>query len=120
MKRVQSEAQLRLNCKFGKAKTRRDPDQTAYPLHEIFAIQAKLSFDCTLFMSKTLIIAEKPSVAIDLARVLGVKKSGDHHENDRYVISSAVGHVVECSTRGRGSETRKVEARESASVAGPL
>src|SRR5437867_6151464 len=46
-------------------------------------------------MSKTLIIAEKPSVAIDLARVLGVKKSGDHYENDRYVISSAVGHVVE-------------------------
>jgi len=36
-------------------------------------------------MSKTLIIAEKPSVAIDLARVLGVKKSGDHYENDRYV-----------------------------------
>src|SRR5437868_6609647 len=46
-------------------------------------------------MSKTLIIAEKPSVAIDLARVLGVKKSGDHYENDRYIISSAVGHVVE-------------------------
>src|SRR5437762_1679806 len=46
-------------------------------------------------MSKTLIIAEKPSVAIDLASVLGVKKSGDHYENDRYVISSAVGHVVE-------------------------
>src|SRR5437899_5993825 len=46
-------------------------------------------------MSKTLIIAEQPSVAIDLARVLGVKKSGDHYENDRYVISSAVGHVVE-------------------------
>jgi hypothetical protein len=45
---------------------------------------------------KTLVIAEKPSVAADLARVLGkVPKKGDHYENDEYVISSAVGHVVE-------------------------
>ncbi|MCA1658159.1 MAG: DNA topoisomerase III, partial [Verrucomicrobiaceae bacterium] len=47
-------------------------------------------------MSKSLIIAEKPSVAADLARALGkVPKKGDHFENDQYVISSAVGHVVE-------------------------
>jgi DNA topoisomerase-3 len=47
-------------------------------------------------MAKTLIIAEKPSVAADLARALGkVPKKGDHFENDEYVISSAVGHVVE-------------------------
>src|SRR5438045_2667536 len=47
-------------------------------------------------MSKTLIIAEKPSVASDLAHALGgFKKEGDHFENDRYVISSAVGHLVE-------------------------
>ncbi|MBI5422545.1 MAG: DNA topoisomerase 3 [Opitutae bacterium] len=45
---------------------------------------------------KSLIIAEKPSVAADIARALGkVPKSGDHYENDEYVISSAVGHVVE-------------------------
>jgi DNA topoisomerase III len=45
---------------------------------------------------KSLIIAEKPSVAADLARALGkVPKHGDHFENDRYVISSAVGHLVE-------------------------
>jgi DNA topoisomerase-3 len=45
---------------------------------------------------KTLIIAEKPSVAADLARSLGkIPKSGDHYENDEYVISSAVGHLVE-------------------------
>ncbi|KXU35133.1 DNA topoisomerase III [Cephaloticoccus primus] len=45
---------------------------------------------------KSLIIAEKPSVAADLARALGkVPKQKDHYENDRYVISSAVGHVVE-------------------------
>ena len=47
-------------------------------------------------MSKSLIIAEKPSVAQDLARALGnVPKRGDHFENDEYVISSAVGHLVE-------------------------
>jgi len=47
-------------------------------------------------MSKSLIIAEKPSVAQDLARALGkVPKKGEHFENDEYVISSAVGHVVE-------------------------
>jgi len=45
---------------------------------------------------KSLIIAEKPSVAADLARALGkVPKKGDHFESDEYVISSAVGHLVE-------------------------
>jgi DNA topoisomerase-3 len=47
-------------------------------------------------MSKSLIIAEKPSVARDLARVLGkFHHDKDYYENDRYVISSAVGHLVE-------------------------
>ncbi|PYK92060.1 MAG: DNA topoisomerase III, partial [Verrucomicrobia bacterium] len=47
-------------------------------------------------MSKSLIIAEKPSVASDLARALGgFKKEGDHFESERYVISSALGHLVE-------------------------
>ncbi|HEX8679500.1 MAG TPA: DNA topoisomerase, partial [Chthoniobacterales bacterium] len=46
-------------------------------------------------MSKSLIIAEKPSVAADLAKVLKVPKSGDHFENDEQVITSAVGHLVE-------------------------
>ncbi|MCC6356388.1 MAG: DNA topoisomerase III [Verrucomicrobiae bacterium] len=45
---------------------------------------------------KTLIIAEKPSVATDIARALGkVGRKGDHFENDEYVISSAIGHLVE-------------------------
>ena len=45
---------------------------------------------------KTLVIAEKPSVAADLARALGpIPKKGDHFENDTWVISSAVGHLVE-------------------------
>jgi DNA topoisomerase-3 len=47
-------------------------------------------------MPKSLVIAEKPSVAADLAKALGkVPKSGDHYENDEYVITSAVGHLVE-------------------------
>ena len=45
---------------------------------------------------KTLIIAEKPSVARDIARALGkVPKKGDYYESEEYVISSAVGHLVE-------------------------
>lgn len=45
---------------------------------------------------KSLVIAEKPSVAADLARALGkVPKKGDLYENDEWVITSAVGHLVE-------------------------
>tara|TARA_B100001248_G_scaffold262713_1_gene261357 strand:+ start:14914 stop:17502 length:2589 start_codon:yes stop_codon:yes gene_type:complete len=45
---------------------------------------------------KTLIIAEKPSVAADIAKALGkFQKKDDYYENDTYVISSAVGHLVE-------------------------
>ena len=46
---------------------------------------------------KTLVVAEKPSVAQDLARVLGIKpaRGAEFFENDRYVISSAVGHLLE-------------------------
>ncbi|QOJ22460.1 MAG: DNA topoisomerase III [Gammaproteobacteria bacterium] len=47
-------------------------------------------------MSKSLIIAEKPSVAADIARALGgFTKHTDYFENDQYVISSAVGHLLE-------------------------
>jgi DNA topoisomerase-3 len=46
---------------------------------------------------KTLVLAEKPSVAQDLARVLGIKpgRGDEFFENDKYVISSAVGHLFE-------------------------
>lgn len=45
---------------------------------------------------KKLVIAEKPSVASDIARTLGkAKKHDDYYENDDYVISSAVGHLIE-------------------------
>ena len=47
-------------------------------------------------MSKTLIIAEKPSVAADIAKALGgFKKANDFFESEDYVLSSAVGHLVE-------------------------
>jgi DNA topoisomerase-3 len=47
-------------------------------------------------MGKQLIIAEKPSVATDISRALsGFKRQGDYYESDDYVLSSAVGHLLE-------------------------
>ncbi len=49
---------------------------------------------------KTLVIAEKPSVAQDIVRALTpvsgkFDKHEEHFENDEYVVTSAVGHLVE-------------------------
>ena len=51
-------------------------------------------------MNKTLVIAEKPSVAQDIVRALTpvagkFEKHDDHFENEQYVVTSAVGHLVE-------------------------
>ena len=47
-------------------------------------------------MSKKLIIAEKPSVAADIARALGgFTKHDDYFESEDRVICSAVGHLLE-------------------------
>jgi len=47
-------------------------------------------------MTKKLIIAEKPSVAADIARALGgFTKHDDYFESENYVLSSAVGHLLE-------------------------
>ena len=47
-------------------------------------------------MSKQLIIAEKPSVAQDIARALGgFTRVGDYYESEHYLLSSAVGHLLE-------------------------
>src|SRR3954449_10761240 len=51
-------------------------------------------------VSKTLVIAEKPSVAQDIVRALTpvagkFDKHEEHFENEKYVVSSAVGHLVE-------------------------
>ncbi|MGI8601589.1 MAG: DNA topoisomerase 3 [Verrucomicrobiales bacterium] len=64
-------------------------------------------------MTKTLIIAEKPSVASDLARVLSRKpgmtkfrREGDYFENETHVISSAIGHLVELALPGEADGNR--------------
>jgi DNA topoisomerase-3 len=51
-------------------------------------------------MSKTLVIAEKPSVAQDIVRALQpvagkFDKHDEYFENEQYVVTSAVGHLVE-------------------------
>ncbi len=47
-------------------------------------------------MTKSLIIAEKPSVANDIAKTLGgFTKHDEYFESDEYVLSSAVGHLLE-------------------------
>jgi DNA topoisomerase-3 len=51
-------------------------------------------------MSKSLIIAEKPSVAQDIVRALTpssgkFEKNAEYFENEHYVVTSAVGHLVE-------------------------
>src|SRR6478672_3076680 len=55
---------------------------------------------CKGTMTKSLIIAEKPSVAQDIVRALTptsgkFEKHDEHFENERYVVTSAVGHLVE-------------------------
>ena len=62
-------------------------------------------------MGKALIIAEKPSVAGDIAKAIGgFKNEKDFFESDQYVVSSAVGHLLELAvpeeheiTRGKWS-----------------
>ena len=46
-------------------------------------------------MAKTLVLAEKPSVGKELARVLGCRRGGEGYmEGDRYVVTWALGHLV--------------------------
>ena len=46
-------------------------------------------------MGKALIIAEKPSVASDISKALGkFEKHDDYFENEHYVVTSAVGHLL--------------------------
>jgi DNA topoisomerase III len=46
--------------------------------------------------TKRLVIAEKPSVAADIARALGgCPRKGDHFEGDEVIVTSAIGHLVE-------------------------
>jgi DNA topoisomerase III len=46
-------------------------------------------------MNKSLVLAEKPSVARDIARVLkSTKKGNGYLEGDRYIVTWALGHLV--------------------------
>ena len=61
-------------------------------------LRAREKLDCS--QMKTLVIAEKPSVAQDIVRALTptagkFEKHAEHFENDEYVVTSAVGHLVE-------------------------
>ena len=58
-------------------------------------------------MTKKLIIAEKPSVANDIARALGgFSRKADYYESSQYVLSSAVGHLLEL-VAPEGHEVKK-------------
>ena len=46
-------------------------------------------------MAKTLVLAEKPSVGKELARVLGCRRGADGYmEGDRWIVTWALGHLV--------------------------
>lgn len=49
----------------------------------------------SIIMSKILVIAEKPAVGKDIARVLGVTEAKNGYmENDKYIVTWAVGHLI--------------------------
>ena len=46
-------------------------------------------------MTKTLIIAEKPSVALDISRALGgFTREGDYFESENFVLAASIGHLL--------------------------
>jgi DNA topoisomerase III len=64
-------------------------------------------------MSKSLIITEKPSVASDIAKALGgFKKGKDYYENERYLISWAVGHLLELAVPASMKEQDKWDMKK--------
>src|ERR1043166_6495864 len=64
-------------------------------------------------MSKSLIITEKPSVAADIAKALGgFKKGKDYYENEKYLISWAVGHLFELAVPASMKEQDKWDMKK--------
>lgn len=62
-------------------------------------------------MTKKLIIAEKPSVAGEIAKALGgFKKSGECYERDDLVVAWAVGHLVRSNAPADMLDTRGIES----------
>ncbi|WP_210470542.1 DNA topoisomerase III [Sporosarcina sp. 6E9] len=60
-------------------------------------------------MSKSLVLAEKPSVARDIARVLGCNKKGNGFlEGTKYIVTWALGHLVtHADPEGYGNEFKE-------------
>ena len=59
-------------------------------------------------MPKKLIVAEKPSVGRDIARVLGVGERGDGYlYGEEYVVTWAIGHLVSLCEPGEFDERYK-------------
>ena len=58
-------------------------------------------------MTKTLIVAEKPSVAKDIAAALNVPKFAQHYESADILVSSCVGHLVEIFCADAETDRRK-------------
>ncbi len=53
------------------------------------------NYERVLTMAKSVVIAEKPSVARDIARVLKCNKKGNGFlEGDKYIVTWALGHLV--------------------------
>jgi DNA topoisomerase-3 len=64
-------------------------------------------------MSKSLIITEKPSVASDIAKALGgFEKGKEYYDNERYVISWAVGHLFELAVPASMKEQDKWDMKK--------
>lgn len=55
-----------------------------------------------------LVLAEKPSVAMSLSKVIGANQRGDGYmEGNGYLVSWCVGHLVELASPDRHSKDRK-------------
>ena len=55
-----------------------------------------------------LVLAEKPSVAMNLSKVIGANQRGDGYmEGNGYLVSWCVGHLVELASPDRHSKDRK-------------
>ena len=62
-------------------------------------------------MGKSLILAEKPSVGREIAKVLKVNNNkGSYIENNKYIVTWALGHLVELqSPEGYDVKYKKLE-----------
>ena len=64
-------------------------------------------------LMKNLVLAEKPSVGKELARVLGCVNRGKYLESDDYVVTWALGHLVTlCPPDFYGAEYRRWQLRD--------